>query len=68
MGKVKCTVENERLVIDFCDESRSIFMKGRYEHGMFHVRTEYFETYPGLLPSDKMNIRQALLNSSIVID
>ena len=68
MEKVKCTVENERLVIEFCDESRSIFMKGRYEHGMFHVRTEYFETYPDLSTSDKTNIRQALLNSNIVID
>lgn len=68
MGKVKCTVEDERLVIDFCDDARPIFMRGRYERGMFHVRTEYFETYPGLSTSDKINIRQAIMGSNIVID
>jgi hypothetical protein len=68
MGKVRCSVENDRLGIYFEDRIRAVFIKGQTEGGVFYVRTEDFETFPGLSDSDRRDIRDALTNSNIVID
>lgn len=62
------SVENERLGIDFGDEVRPVFIKGETKNGVFHVRTEDFETYPDLSDSDREEIRNILRNSKVVID
>lgn len=68
MSVNKISVENERLGIDFDDEVRPVFIKGRTENGVFYVRTEDLETHPNLSESDKKDIREALRNSNVVID
>ena len=68
MGKVRCSVENDRLGIDFEDRIRPVFIKGQTEGEVFHVRTEDFETFPGLSTSDKKDIREALKDSKVIID
>ena len=68
MSVKRYSVENERLGIDFGDEVRPVFIKGETENGVFHVRTEDFETYPDLSDSDREEIRNTLRNSNIVID
>ena len=69
MGKVRCSIENDRLGIDFEDQIRPVFIKGQTEGEMFHVRAEDFETFPGLSDSDRNDIREALkTNQSIVVD
>ena len=68
MSVKRFSVENERLGIDFDDEVRPVFIKGETENGVFHVRTEDFETYPELSDSDREEIRNTLRNNNIVID
>ena len=68
MSVKRYSVENERLGIDFDDEVRPVFIKGETKNGVFHVRTEDFETYPGLSNSDREEIRNILKNSNVVID
>lgn len=68
MGKVRYSVKNDRLGIDFEDRIRPVFIKGQTEGEVFHVRTEDFETFPGLSDSDKKDIRDALKDSNVVID
>jgi hypothetical protein len=67
MGKVRCSIQNERLGIDFEDQIRPVFIKGQTEGEMFHVRAEDFETFPGLSDSDRNDIREALRESNVVI-
>jgi hypothetical protein len=62
------SVENERLGIDFDDEVRPVFIKGKTINGVFHVRIEDFETYPNLSDSDREDIRNFLRDSNVVID
>lgn len=61
-------VKDERLGIDFDDEVRPVFIKGETINGMFHIKTEDFETYPYLSDSDRKDIRCSLRNSNVVID
>lgn len=68
MSVKRYSVENERLCIDFDDEVRPVFIKGETKNGVFHVRTEDFETYPDFSDSDREEIRIVLRNSNIVID
>ena len=68
MSVKRYSVENERLGIDFDDSVRPVFIKGETENGVFHVRTEDFETYPGLSDSDREEIRKVLRESNVVID
>ena len=68
MSVNKISVENERLGIDFDDEVRPVFIKGETRNGVFHVRTEDFETYPDLSDSDREDIRNVLRESNVVID
>ena len=68
MSVKRYSVENERLGIDFGDEVRPVVIKGETKNGVFHVRTEDFETYPDLSDSDREEIRNILRNSKVVID
>ena len=68
MSVKRYSVENERLGIDFDDEGRLVFIKGETKNGVFHVRTEDFETYPDLSDSDREEIRIFLRNSNVIID
>ena len=68
MGVMRYSVENERLCIEFKDEVRPVFIKGVSKNGVFHVKTEDFETYSGLSDIDRKDIRTALINSNVVID
>ena len=68
MSVKRYSVENERLCIDFNDEVRPVFIKGVTKNGVFHVRTEDFETYPDLSDSDREEIRIFLRNSNVIID
>lgn len=68
MSVKRYSVENERLGIDFDDEFRSVFIKGETKNGVFHVRTEDFETHPDLSDSDRKKIRNILRKSNVVID
>ena len=68
MSVKRYSVENERLGIDFDDEVRPVFIKGETKNGVFHVRTEDFETYPNLSDSDREEIRIFLRNSNVIID
>ncbi len=43
-------------------------IKGETINGMFHVRTEDFETYPDISDSDRENIRNFLKDNNVVID
>ena len=65
---MRYSVENERLCIEFKDEVRPVFIKGVSKNGVFHVKTEDFETYSGLSDIDRKDIRTALINSNVVID
>jgi len=68
MSVKRYSVENERLGIDFNNEVRPVFIKGETINGVFHVRTEDFETYPDLSDSDQKEIRNFLRDSNVVID
>ena len=68
MSVKRCSVEDERLGIDFDDEVRPVFIKGETKNGVFHVRTENIETYSDLSDSDRKDIRNVLRNSNVVID
>lgn len=68
MSVKRFSVENERLNIDFDGEVRPVFIKGETMNGVFHVRTEDFETYPDLSDSDREDIRNVLRDSNVVID
>lgn len=66
---MRYSVENERLAIEFDDAVRSVFIEGETINGVFNIRTEKFETHPGLSYSDKKDIRKAILNDNrVVID
>lgn len=68
MSVKRFSVEDERLGIDFNDGIRPVFIKGETKNGMFHIRTEDFETFPELSDKDRTDIRRALQNSNIIID
>jgi hypothetical protein len=68
MDKVSFSVKNDRLGIDFEDRIRPVFIKGQTVGELFHVKTEDFETFPGLSDSDRKDIREALSDSNVVID
>ena len=68
MSVKRYSVENERLVIEFNDEVRPVFIKGETINGVFHVRTEDFETYPDLSYSDREDIKVVLRGGTVVID
>lgn len=68
MGKVRCSVENERSCIDFEDQIRPVFIKGQTIGETFHVKTEDFETFSGLSDSDRKDIREELRDSNVIID
>ena len=68
MSVKRYSIENERLGIDFNNEVRPVFIKGETINGVFHVRTEDFETYPDLSDSDQKEIRNFLRDSNVVID
>ena len=68
MSVKRYSVENERLCIDFDNGVRPVFIKGETKNGVFHVRTEDFETYPDLSDSDREDIRNVLIDSNVVID
>ncbi len=68
MGKVKLSVKNERLCIDFEDRIRPVFVKGQTEGDLFHVRAEDFELFSGLSDSDINDMRDAIKGSNIIID
>ena len=68
MSVKRYSVENERLGIDFDDEIRPVFIKGETKNGLFYVRAEDFEKFPGLSEKDRRDIRHALQNSNVIID
>lgn len=68
MSVKRYSVENERLGIDFDNGVRPVFIKGETKNGVFHVRTDDFETYPDLSDSDREDIRNVLIDSNVVID
>lgn len=68
MGKMRLFVEHDRLGIDFEDRIWPVFIKGQTDGEGFHIKTEDFETFPGLSDSDRKDIREALRESNIVID
>lgn len=68
MGKISCSVIDERLCVEFQDGIKSVFIKGQTEGDVFHVRIEDFELFPGLTESEKRDISNALINSNVVID
>lgn len=61
-------MENEKLVIEFDDEVRSVYIKGETTKDAFHVKTEDFETHPTLLDIDRIDIRNILKESNVIID
>ena len=68
MSVKRYSVENERLGIDFDNGVRPVFIKGETKNGVFHVRTDDFETYPDLSDSDREDIRNVLIDSNVAID
>ena len=67
MSVTKCSVEDEKLVIEFDEGVRSVYIKGETTKGIFHVKAENFETYPTLSDNDRKAIRNLLRNSNVVI-
>jgi hypothetical protein len=69
MGVKSYSFENDRLAIEFDDSIRTVFIEGEIINGVFNIRTEKFETHPGLSYSDKKDIRKTILNDNrVVID
>ena len=68
METVRCYVENERLVVEYEGQSRSVYIEGQTEDGIFRVRSEHFENHPSLSYADRRAIRDAIRNKNIVID
>jgi len=66
---MKFSVKDESLCIDFEEENRSVFIRGKKEGGVFHINSENIETFPGLSTSDIDNIRKGIASiNKIIID
>ena len=69
MDKMKFSVTDDRLCIDFEEENRSVCIRGKKEGGVFHINSENIETFPGLSTSDIDNIRKGIASiNEIIID
>lgn len=66
---IKYSIEDGRLAVDFIDEHRSVFIKGKQEGDALVIEKDHFDDFPSLSREDKNNIRQAIIGDSrIIID